>query len=284
LLDLGLSRGQLDRLRAQGLLVCEADAVYRLTAAPRTDDQLAAIACATSPDVVVSHVSAGRTWGFRRMGRDDRLHVTMNGRSNRLVPGVVIHRSHRIDEVDIIEHGDGIRVTGPPRTVFDLAATVRDDALASIVEQLLHDSLCSLATLLATGDRLAERGRTGSARFRRVLASRPTDAAALASDLELRFEEALVEAGLPRPLRQHPIALLGGVIHPDFYWPDEREIVEVDHVTWHGGKADLTYDKRRDRELWRRGIHVTRVTDDEIRFALTRVVADIAAILRSRAA
>jgi very-short-patch-repair endonuclease len=282
-----VSPAQLRRLRELGLLTVEAEGVYRLTAAPRSDEQLAAIACATSPDVVVSHVSAGRAWGLRRMGRDTRLHVTINGRSNRLVPGAVVHRSHRIedtDDIDVIERPDGIRITTPPRTAFDLAATLRDDAVASIVEQLLHDDLCSLATVVATMDRLAEHGRTGSARFRRVLASRPQDAAVLASDLELRLEQALLDAGLPRPLRQHPIALPSGVIHPDFYWPDEREVVEVDHVTWHGGKADLTYDKRRDRELWRRGIHVTRVTDDEIRFHLPRVVADIATILRSRAA
>ena len=259
----------------------EGPSVYRLAAAPSTVDQRMALACAAGPDVVVSHRSAGRIWGLRRLGQDDRLHVTIPGRSNRQVRGVVVHRSHRIDRVDVVERADGIRLTSPPRTAFDLAAVFHDDALASIVEQLLHDERCTIPTLFATGRRLSEHGRNGSARFARVLQSRPALLKPVASDLELQLERALVQAGLPRPLRQPALRLPSGeVVHPDFYWPAEREAVEVDHVTWHGGKLDLTYDKRRDRQLWQLRIHVTRVTDDEIRHHLGRVVADVGSILR----
>src|SRR5439155_10620091 len=135
------------------------------------------------------------------------------------MPGTVVHWSHRIDPVDIVERPDGTRVTSPPRTAFDLAWRLNDDRLASVLEQLLHEQMCTIPTLFATGRRLGERGRNGSDRFARVIQSRPAWMRPVASDLELRFERAVMAARLPRPLRQPAITLPDGrVVHPDFLW------------------------------------------------------------------
>jgi very-short-patch-repair endonuclease len=255
--------------------------VYRLAGAPPTEDQAMALACAVEADVVVSHVSAGRLWGLRRLGNDRRLHVLIGGSANRTIPGAVIHRCHQIDPVDVVDRPDGIRVTSPPRTCFDLAWWLSGERLESVIEQVVHDGMATLPTMFSTGHRLCEHGRNGSARYRRVLESRPAWLKPVDSDLELQLERAVLAAGLPRPLRQHPLKLPDGkVIHPDFYWPEEREIVEVDHVTWHGGRQSVAYDKRRDRLVRRIGIGTTRVTDSDIRDDLPAVVADIAAVLR----
>jgi very-short-patch-repair endonuclease len=56
----------------------------------------------------------------------------------------------------------------------------------------------------------------------------------------------------------------GSVIHPDGALPDLRWAVEVDHVTWHGGRFDAQYDKERDRLLRKIGWQVERVTDQEL--------------------
>ena len=280
LLALGATIEQLRRLRRMGILVPYVPGVYRLAAAPRTTAQAAALACASSPDVVVSHVSAGRAWKLRRLGADDRLHVLISGAANRRIGGVVLHRCHRIDPVDVVERSDGIRLTSPPRTVFDLAAGLNDERLESIIEQVVHDELATIATLIATGKRLRQRGRRGSARFGRVLQSRPQWLKPLDSDLELLVERAIVAAGLPRPLRQHPTRLhTGELIHPDYFWPVERVVLEIDHVTWHGGKLDLTADKRRDRLLARLGIRSVRVTDIDARQRLPAVIDDLRVIL-----
>ncbi len=177
--------------------------VFRLGGAPQTSDQAAALACATGADVLVSHQSAGRVWGFRRLGPSQHLHVLFDGASHHFIPGAVVHRCHRIDPVDVVERPDGIRVTSPPRTVFDLAATFDDERLESVVEQVVHDGLATIPTLVATGARLRERGRKGSARFGRVLQSRPAWLKPVDSDLELIVERAIIAAGLPRPLRQY---------------------------------------------------------------------------------
>jgi very-short-patch-repair endonuclease len=286
LIRLGVTADQLRRLLRLRVLVPACRGIYRLTAAPTTALQPAAIACAVAPHVVVSHHSAGRIWGLRRLGPDRGLHVTIAGRVNRDVAADFVHRSHRIDPSDVVHRPDGIRLTSPVRTAFDLAAVRSDHAFLSIIEQLLHEERCSIPDLYEAGRRLRERGRNGSARFGRVLQSRPGFAKPVGSDLELRVEQAIVAAGLPRPERQHPITLPdGSIVHPDFFWPVEREALEIDHVTWHGGKLDLTYDKRRDRQLRRVGVHVTRVTDDDVRRDLPGIIADLAAILgRTRAA
>jgi hypothetical protein len=144
----------------------------------------------------------------------------------------------------------------------------------------VHDGLATIPTLVATGVRLRERGRKGSARFGRVLQSRPAWLKPVDSDLELIVERAIIAAGLPRPVRQHVIRLpTGELIRIDFYWPDYAEALEIDHVTWHGGKLDLTEDKRRDRMLRRLGIHTTRVTDEDVRHRLPAIIDDLRAIL-----
>ena len=276
----GITDRQIHSLLATKRLVSYVHGAYRLGGAPQTDQQLAALACSVGLDVIVSHTWAGRAWGFRRLGTDQRVHVSIAGQNHRRLPGVVIHRTHRIDAVDIVERSDGIRVTSPPRTVFDLAGMLSDTALESIVEQVIHDGLATIPTLMATGRRLRQRGRNGSARYGRVLGSRPAWLKPVESDLELVVERAIVDAGLPRPLRQHDIRLPGGnQIRVDFYWSPERVVLEIDHVTWHGGKLDLTADKRRDRQLRRLGIDTIRATDEDVRHGLSALLEDLGSIL-----
>jgi hypothetical protein len=276
----GATRNEIDRLLRTRRLVPYVTGVYRLAGAPRTTDQLAALACATGLDIVVSHLSAGRVWKFRRLGADHRLHVSVAGQNHRLLPGVVVHRTHLMEAVDIVEQTDGIRVTSPPRTLFDLARVVSDEQLESIIEQVLNDGLATIPTLFATGRRLRQRGRDGSARFGRVLESRPAWLKPVGSDLELVVERAIIAAGLPRPVRQYEIRLPSGeLVRLDFFWPEERVDLEVDHVTWHGGRVNGAADKRRDRKLRRIGIATVRATDDDVRFGLAAFIDDLRAIL-----
>jgi hypothetical protein len=194
-----------------------------------------------------------------------------------------MHYSFRMDEIDVIDRPGGIRVTSPPRIAFDLAALLDDRQLIRVIEEIFRLKMCTFPTLAATASRLREHGRSGSARIARVLASRPAWRKPPGSNLELQVEAAIVAAGLPRPERNAPIRLLTGeVIHPDFFWPPERAVLEVDHVTWHGGGLDGAYDKWRDRQLARLGIVSMRITDTDVEDGLAAVINDIAAILGLR--
>jgi hypothetical protein len=261
LISFGLSDTQIGRLVETGQLLRERHSVFRHAAAPRTLDQRLALACAVSPSVAISHQSAGRKRGLRRLGRDQRIHATIPGRSHIRIPGVVIHRSHLILPTDVVEQDDGIRITSVERTIFDLANVVSIHAIESIIEQAIHDELCSISSLHVLGSRLCRQGRNGSERF--------------------RLEQAIVAAGLPRPIRQFEITLPDGSdIHPDLYWPDPPIVLEVDHSSWHGGREQQTYDKWRDRQLTRVGVRPMRVSEDDIRFRLESVIADLASVLR----
>jgi hypothetical protein len=285
LLALGLTPGQIDHLVRARLLNVVQPGVYRLVAVPDTLEQRLAALCAVASDVVVSHTTAARMLGLHPPGAASQLHVTVAGTTHRHLRGVVLHRSFRMDPIDVIHRPDGIRLTSPPRIAFDLAGTLSDGELLGVIEEILRFKLCTFPTLAATSARLRERGRMGSARIARVLASRPAWRKPPGSKLALRVEEAAIAAGLPRPEREAPIRLLtGDVIHPDLYWRPERAVLEVDHVTWHGGGLDGVYDKWRDRQLARLGILSLRITDTDVETRLAEAIGEFREILLLRAA
>lgn len=266
---LGFSDDRVAGLLRDGTLVRACRAVYVVAAVPPTREQRWAVAVAATAGAI-SHVTAGTSWTYRGMPPTDLVHVTIpHGRvldPEALPDGVVVHRSRSLPSTDLVRRRDGIVVTSPPRTLFDLAAVIDVDTLESAIEQGIDRRMLGVPTLWGVARRLATRGRPGSTRFVDVLASRTAWIKPVGSNDELVLARALVAAGLPEPVRQHPIVLRGGrTVHADLCWPDIRLAIEVDHVTWHGGRVASTQDKRRDRHLRLRGWEVDRVTDRELR-------------------
>jgi very-short-patch-repair endonuclease len=72
------------------------------------------------------------------------------------------------------------------------------------------------------------------------------------------------------------------VIHPDGALPAIRWAVEVDHVTWHGGRLDAQRDKGRDRKLRRIGWQVDRVTDIELKEHFQETIAELVELVMLR--
>lgn len=281
LLRAGLTARQVEHLIASGVAVIVHPAVYRLAGAPATDLSNYIAVCLCRDYVVLSHQTAGRFHGLRRLGPDRRVHVTIPGAERAELGDTVVHRCFALDEADVWTRPDGIRLATVERTIFDLAATRPAEAIESMIEQALHEGWTTLGRLRSVGERLRKKGRTGSARFNEVLSSRGQDPA-VASDLERRFDRAVRDAGLPIPLRQSPVELPSGItIHPDFYWPNHRLVVEIDHIAWHGGRADRARDSNRDRAYRRLGLTVLRFNDAEITCRLTEVVVDVAGALRT---
>jgi hypothetical protein len=84
-------------------------------------------------------------------------------------------------------------------------------------------------------------------------------------------------------VRQHPLRLPDGtVIHVDAADPSARWALEIDHVTWHGGRFDAQRDKARDRGARRIDWQVDRVTDLELATDFTAAIDDLAELLRLR--
>lgn len=140
-----------------------------------------------------------------------------------------------------------------------------------------------MPTIHATGRRLIHPARPGSARFARVVASRPAWLKPADSDLEVLLFDALRRAGVPGMVRQHRLELPGGwAIHADIAVPTLRWAVPVDHVTWHGGRIDAQRDKENDRQAGLLGWQVNRVTDDDVARRLAIVTAELVQLFERR--
>ena len=271
------------RLVEGGLLVTEHKRVYRLATSPDTFEARCAAACAADPFAIVTGVAAARLWGFRHVWRPDVPHLMVAHARTPITRGVVLRRSNVITEDDIVERADGIRVASPPRAWFDCARDVDDERFERLTEWVL-DHHTTLPTLWRTARCLQARGRPGLARVKRVLSQRADWQKPAGSGLELRVLKALERRGIVL-IRQYSLRLPSGItIHPDGADPAIRWALEIDHVTWHGGRLDAQRDKIRDRTARLLGWDVERVTDLELADDFDGVIDQLVALYRRRQA
>ena len=246
-------------------------------------EQACLAACLALPDFVVSGPSAGRLLGLRRMPTGP-VHV-LGRRKNAALRDVVVHCTTVLPSGDWTTRDDGIRLLRPVRLAADLARFLDDHDLESVVEQLIDRGLVSVPALHACGRRLAGCGRDGIRRFARVLDTRPAWNKPKDSDLEVRLFRALdgPRCGA-RTAGARSISAAGYGSYLDFADPTVRFGVEVDHVTWHGGRLAAQRDKWRDRQLMRIDWVVVRVTDEDLEHRFNSTVADLVEIHRRRRA
>ncbi len=284
LLQLGCSTRTIHRMVARGELVRTHHGVYRSRQWPSSREQEMVALCAMNPHLVIAFTTACILWGCRKVV-DHRIHVLAPHPVSPDLAGVVVHRCRRIDPVDIVERPDGIRLTSPPRTLFDSADMLGLSAARSVMEQMLNEQRFTLGTMVDTYQRLTHPNRPGSRTTLEVLASRPTWRRALQSDLEQRVLEEFERQGLPIAVAQCPVQLpTGRTIHLDFGWPQWQVGVEVDDPAWHEGFEERHRDMHRDRKATTIGWLVPRISKIDVNGALADAVNDVAVILRRRGA
>lgn len=280
---IGFTYARIRVLVGSGELIPMARGLYRSAAHEESDLQLMVGACLIQPNAAVGFTSAGRLLGFRAM-TDPGVHILVPHGSRLNLDGVTIHRCRRIDPVDITgERSDGIRLTSPPRTLFDSALMLGKDRTESVIEQALAEHRCRLVTLMSTAARLYHPRRPGADVFVAVLDARPVWRRAARSELERRVHKAIEAEGLPEPVVNMPYILQNGRrIEIDLAWPEWKTAVEVDHRFWHDVPLQSVRDKRRDRKLAREGWQTVRFPEREIAECLEELVQDLAAILVER--
>ena len=258
----------------QGLLVQVHRGVYRFSSHDESFEQRCLAALLAAPDAALSGPTAGRVWGLRKVFTDD---VHLIARRAIHLESVSAHRTNVLGEHDVAVR-DGLRVLRPPRLFCDLAWHLDDAGLESVYEQMLDRRMISVQAARAAARRFVASGRPGSVRLGRVLDARPDWLKPADSDLEVQLWRSLRAAGLPLE-RQFPVVLDSGVtVHLDLADQSIKFGVEVDHVTWHGGRLDAQRDKRRDRELARLGWTVSRVSDEDVSTRLSTTTAELLAI------
>jgi hypothetical protein len=271
----GVSDDQRARLLARGVLVPVHRGVARIASSPLTLEARATALCLLHPHAVIAGPTAGHLWQFRLCPPTEQVHAVVPPERRLRLTGVDARRSP-LQQPEITARADGIRLTSPLRTVCDLAGHLPGGDLASVVEQLLDRHRLRFSTVLRAAQTWAVPGRRGAGVLLDVLSARPPGAAPVDSHLELRLIDALVAAGLPQPVRQHPVTLRSGVVaHGDLGYPTHRWLIEVDHRTWHSGEQ-AAIDKRRDRLVRLAGFEVDRVSETDLsRSQLSSTVDDL---------
>ena len=261
--DIGITPDQLRALLVVGELVAVYDGVYRHALWPDTFESECAALCAADPSVVICCGGAARLWGFRGCTKIG-VHVstTRSGKPARF--GMRVHRCRVMPAEHVHDRGDGIRVTTPARTMFDVARHVGWQTLESTIEQGLRRDDFDVPMLYEVGRIMCRRGRPGSALFGAVLRSRPAWRRPVDSHPELVLLEALRTAGLALETQVSVRLRDGAIVHPDLGDPTCGFYIEIDDHEWHGGRLDSTYDDRRDRQVRLVGGAVERVSTDEI--------------------
>ena len=279
LLESGVSQRTVRRMINDGSIVKVLPGIYRSAAWPMGRDQVMIAGCLRNPWATLAFTTAGQIHGLRKM-QDDRVHLLVPHGSSPNLPGIVVHRCRRIDAEDIVELGDGRRITSVARTLFDVGAIIGGHRVRSALEQAIDRKMVTLGEVSETTLRLFHKKRPGSGEMKFALAAHSGWSDAVQSDLELRVIRAIQRHGLPTPRAQHELVVSDGSrIRFDFAWPHAKVALEVDHSFWHAGSDESRKDKKRDRLALAMGWTTIRLTEDDVMSGLDDVMHQVAAVL-----
>ena len=118
----------IERLVRNGTLVRTHHGVLRVATSPDTFESRCVAAWARDDELVISGVAAARLWAFRHVWvTDTPIGLVAHDRTP-IRNGVVLRRTNRLDDTDVVLRPDGIRVASPPRAWFGCARDLDDES------------------------------------------------------------------------------------------------------------------------------------------------------------
>lgn len=201
---------------------------------------------------MLSHRAAGDLWRLRPWRGEPE--VSRPGRF-RHQAGLRAHRA--VVPADELESVDGIPVTTPFRTAFDLAAVVGEGELERLWNEVRVRGLTDRLSPWEFLHRYP--GRRGAVAWRRLLESEAPEGITR-SALEEAFVTFLDAHGLPRPRLNGTLSLRGTFVEVDCLWEAARLAVELDGRAFHDTARRFEADRRRDRLLLAEGWRTMRIT------------------------
>jgi very-short-patch-repair endonuclease len=268
-----LERGEWERMSPR---------VLRLVGAPRSGrTDVMATVLEAGDEAVASHRTAAALW---RLPGFSLLPPEASVRRGRFGKGGALGRVHHPRSLPPHHTTavDGIPVTTPARTLFDLAGVLHPDRTARAVDNALAKSPALLRALHRMLPELAERGRTGITAMREILAVRPLGYVAPASGLEARAIRILEDAGI-RVRRQVDLGDDDWIGRVDLLVEGTNLVIEVDSARYHSSLLDRERDLCRDEALASAGYQVLRVTSEDVWSANPSVAHAVRAALRRAA-
>ena len=270
LLGLGMSGRAIDGRLGRGQLheVFRGVYVFGSRRINRRGRWMAAV-LAAGVGAVLSHRSAGRLWGFLAPAAE---WVDVTCPPGRIVrrKGIVSHESLvRDDECEVV---DGIPVTSPFRTLFDLAAVLKNRELERAWHEVQVRGLTDRVSLPMLLKRYP--GRRGTRNLRALLESKEP-VGITRNDFEEAFLALIDTHGLPRPRMNADLALRGRFFEVDALWETQRVALELDSRGVHDTPKKFGSDRQRDRILLAEGWRTPRVTWRQLRDEPKAIAADL---------
>lgn len=177
-------------------------------------------------------------------------------------------RRRDLAHADIVER-NGLRVTALPLTVVE--AAVRRGGGAKLMDSALQRNV-DLRQLWRA--HLRNKGRHGSPAARRLLQAASDGAR---SEAERLLVKLLRQAGITGWKTNYPI----GGYNVDFAFPKEKVVIEVDGWAFHSDPEAFAKDRKRQNAIALLGYQVLRFTWLDLTEYPQRVIAEIAAAIRS---
>ena len=271
--EAGLTKQAIRRRVEAGWLVPQYHGVYAVGHTALTEkSHLIAAVYAGGEEALASHRAGGKLWAILRGSQP--IEVT-GPRSREAAKGFILHRSRSIHDEDraLI---DNIPVTSLARTLVDLADVLPEKQLANAVHEAEVKRLFDLKQVQRVLDRLP--GRKGRHKLQRVLSAYRDVQPFTRSRGERLVLEMCRHHGLPRPQTNTWIHSQ----EVDFHWPEAGLVLEFDGGAVHRTTKAFYEDRRRDRALAARGIHVVRATDRDDPAALANELEQILSIRTPR--
>ena len=281
--ELGVTYSTVSRRVITGAWERAGPGVYRMAGAPRTWQARAhGAVLAAGPDALASHRTAAHLWGLRGFPAPGRIEVTVPRHrwTGTQRSGVVVHESLAYDLAQATTR-QGIPVTGPARTLIDLAAVVDDFELLRALDEIRRLSLASWPDLWEAFLLHARRGRPGIVRAREVLRRRDGRRVP-ETELARLFMTLLDDAGLPEPLAEHWVRGDRWRYRLDLAYPSLLLGIELDGKEGHLNEVAFEADPVRDNRLRLAGWTVLHYTWRRFVDAPTEVVEEVRTALQSR--
>jgi len=242
--SLGLSVTAERHLVAVGRLVRIRRGVLLVRGAPRSWPQsvLSAVLAAGDP-AFASHRTAARLWQLP-IEPADAIEITTLIERRARIAGVRSHRSGLWDERDVATVAL-VPVTSPARTLADLSTELGEAGLGKALDDGLRRRILSLNAMHAVARRFDIAPGRSPKTMHAVLAKRIPGYDPGDSELETWVWETIRDAGLPPPVRRHPIAVNGNRYFIDLAYPDKRVAIEVDGFDVHRPRGSFDGDRAR---------------------------------------
>ncbi|MDQ2670423.1 MAG: type IV toxin-antitoxin system AbiEi family antitoxin domain-containing protein [Gemmatimonadota bacterium] len=271
LLDLGLDRSAIDRRLSRGLLIPLHRGVFAVGHAQlRIEGRWMAAVLAVGEGAVLSHRDAAALHGMRTAPESRKVSVTTS-KDARGTSALWVYARRTLTDDDRAEI-KGIPVTSPARTLVDLAPMLTAAQLQSTLGEADRRGLLDTRAVHEALRRTRGRHGQGHQRLLAALdAHERHGAALLRSELEERFLDLVMNAGLPRPLLNAPAA----GFEVDALWPDARLAVELDGWANHKERQAAARDRDKTNKLQAAGYRVYRFLHGD----LVHRPADVAAAI-----